>query len=82
MPKDCALAAGELRDFVYGSQQISDGLAGGEDWDWATGVGEIRRSGVDAEAVVDRGEQTIAVHNSFDRLFPATVGRADDLTHL
>ena len=38
------------------------------------------RGGIDAEAVVERGEHFLEFHRTIHRLIAVLVGRADDLT--
>src|SRR5258708_1724841 len=62
-------------------KQFRDGLAFLQDRDGPAGAVVIKVMRIDAEAMVDRGEQAVAVHGPLRRLLAARVGSADHLAH-
>ena len=61
--------------------QLANRFAVEEDRDWASGEIEELVAVVDAEVVVDRGEQVLRMERAFGRVFGFGVGGSDDLAH-
>ena len=54
-------------------EQLLDRFPIGEDRNRTAGIIEEALGSVDAEAVIERGQQTVAVHDPLDRFFAAVV---------